>query len=103
MPPALAPLPALVLLDLNMPGMHGVEVLSMMKAAPNFCRIPVVIMTGTLNKAEIKRCYDLGANSFLVKPASFDELTALLKSVVQYWLDMVMPAPVALSYHQFLR
>ena len=78
--------PALVLLDLRLPRMDGLEVLATMKADPALARIPVVIMTTSSAEADIARAYDRHANSYLVKPLDFDQFTALLKSLGHYWL-----------------
>src|SRR4051812_28012237 len=67
-------LPGFILLDLNMPKKDGREVLKELKQYPIFKKIPVIVFTTTKNEIEIKRCYELGANSYVIKPISFDAL-----------------------------
>ncbi len=77
--------PDLVLLDLNMPGMSGFEVLGAMKADPRLVQIPVVILSTSNNPKDVELAYRLHASSYLVKPASFDGFLELLKKVLGYW------------------
>jgi CheY-like chemotaxis protein len=81
--------PYLILLDLNMPKRDGREVLKEIKQHPIFKNIPVVVFTTTKNSMEIKRCYELGANSYVVKPVSFDDLLKVLKDIRTYWFTTV--------------
>ena len=71
------PLPALMLLDLNMPTRNGFQVLEWLRAQPVLKRINVVILTASLREEDVDRAFDLGANSFLVKPSSIEGLTAI--------------------------
>src|SRR3982074_3785111 len=64
--------PSFILLDLNMPKKDGREVLREIKQHPEFKKIPVVVFTTTNSENEVKRCYELGANTYVVKPVSFD-------------------------------
>lgn len=64
--------PILVLLDIRMPGMDGVEVLQQMKSDPKLKAVPVYMLTTTDNPAEVERCFDLGCNAYLTKPVSYD-------------------------------
>ena len=82
-------LPVLLLLDLNMPRMDGREALKQIKQDPQLRRIPVVILTTSDSQEEIQRAYDLGANSFVVKPLSFDSLVEAMRSLSEYWLGTV--------------
>lgn len=84
-----APRPALVLLDLNLPGMRGEEVLEQMKADPHLRRIPVIVLTTSTDEADILRSYDLHANSFVTKPLDFDEFMSALKAIEGFWLSIV--------------
>jgi CheY-like chemotaxis protein len=77
--------PRLILLDLNMPKMDGREVLKKIKSHDNFRRIPVVVFSTTKNQAEVRRCYDLGANTYIVKPVSYDILVETMKQLCTYW------------------
>jgi CheY-like chemotaxis protein len=80
------PLPVLVLLDLKMPKLSGFEVLQWIRAQPGLRRIPVVVLTSSSMTADIGRAYDLGANSYLVKPVGTDAFVDLLKTVELYWI-----------------
>jgi CheY-like chemotaxis protein len=82
-----ADFPGFILLDLNMPKKDGREVLKELKQHHLYKRIPVVIFTTTNNEAEIKRCYELGANTYVVKPANFDMLLSVLSDIRNYWLQ----------------
>ncbi|MCH8157765.1 MAG: response regulator [Nitrospinae bacterium] len=81
--------PTLVLLDLNMPRMGGIEVLSKIKSNPLLRKIPVVILTTSTADEDIARAYDLGVNSFLQKPISFEELVHQIQVTLQYWIEVV--------------
>jgi CheY-like chemotaxis protein len=78
--------PSFILLDLNMPKKNGREVLKEIKEHPELKRIPVIIFTTTKNETEINRCYELGANSYIVKPSSFAILLNIIRQVRDYWL-----------------
>ena len=80
------PLPNLVLLDLNMPKKNGFEVLTWAREHPTFKRIPIMILTASVRVEDVERAYDLGANSFLVKPAALEELIAMLRCL-RDWLQ----------------
>jgi len=88
-PPATSPRPGLVLLDLNMPRKDGLEALGEMKDDPALRSIPVVILTTSRTEADIERTYNLGANSFIVKPVTFDGLADAMRVVTEYWLQTV--------------
>ena|SRR5215831_13748654 len=77
--------PGFILLDLNMPKKDGREALKELKQHPVFKKIPVIIFTTTKNELEIKRCYELGANSYVVKPISFDGLLKVVENIRSYW------------------
>jgi len=79
------PLPHLVLLDLKMPRKSGLEVLSWIRQQPRLKRMVVVIFTSSKHDQDINRAYDLGANSYLVKPVGFDALQETMKQVNHYW------------------
>lgn len=82
-------LPGFILLDLNMPKKDGREVLKELKQHPVFKKIPVIVFTTTKNEIEIKRCYELGANSYIVKPISFDQLLRVVENIRNYWYQTV--------------
>ncbi|MCL6590060.1 MAG: response regulator [Firmicutes bacterium] len=81
--------PGLILLDLNMPRKDGREALREIKADPNLCRIPVVVLTTSKTEEDIFRTYDLGVNSFISKPVTFDALVEVMQTVTKYWLEIV--------------
>jgi CheY-like chemotaxis protein len=83
------PLPGLILLDLNMPKKGGLEALKEIKAGPNLCDIPIVILTTSKSEDDILRAYEAGANSFLIKPVSFEALLRLVKILTTYWFEIV--------------
>ncbi len=83
------PLPNLILLDLNMPRKNGMEALEEIKADKHLRRIPVVILTTSKAEEDIIRTYDLGVNSFVVKPVTFESLVELVKELGRYWFQIV--------------
>lgn len=87
--PAVSPRPGLILLDLNMPGKDGRTALSEIKADPELKRIPVVILTTSKADEDIARSYDLGANSFVSKPVTFDGLVDVVRTLDSYWFQLV--------------
>ena len=92
-PPADAPRPGLILLDLNLPRKDGREALREIKADATLRRIPVIVLTTSKADTDIERLYDLGANSFITKPAQFDALVDTMKALRQYWFKTVeLPA-----------
>jgi CheY-like chemotaxis protein len=84
-----APRPGLILLDLNMPKKDGREALKEIKADPDLRRIPVVILTTSKAEEDIYRSYDLGANSFITKPVTFEGLVELMRVMGRYWIEFV--------------
>lgn len=83
------PLPGIILLDLNMPRKDGREALREIKSDPRLRRIPVVVMTTSKEEEEIVRAYDLGVNSFVVKPVSFEALVNFTLAFSKYWFEIV--------------
>jgi CheY-like chemotaxis protein len=79
-------LPEIIILDLNMPKKNGKEVLSELKQHPLFKKIPVIVYTTTRNELEVRMCYELGANTYIVKPDNFQSLRNVVKSIKNYWL-----------------
>lgn len=82
------PLPVLTLLDLKLPRRSGFEVLQWVRAAPGLNRLPVVVLTSSAEVVDVNHAYDLGANSYLVKPVGFDALFDMVKVLQPYWLIM---------------
>jgi CheY-like chemotaxis protein len=78
--------PVCVLLDVKLPRVSGLDVLAWIRNQPHLKRLPVILLTSSSQSADINRAYDLGANSFLVKPADLESLTQLVKTVANYWV-----------------
>jgi CheY-like chemotaxis protein len=83
------PRPGLILLDLNMPRKDGREAIREIKADPDLRQIPVVVLTTSEAEEDIYKTYDLGVNSFITKPVSFEGLVKVMKSLAQYWFSIV--------------
>lgn len=84
-----APRPGLILLDLNMPKKDGREALKEIRSNPDLRKIPVVVLTTSKADTDIGRIYELGANSFISKPVSFDSLVEVMKILGRYWFEIV--------------
>jgi CheY-like chemotaxis protein len=84
-----APRPGLILLDLNMPKKDGREVLREVKSDPSLRSIPVVVLTTSSQEEDILRSYDLGANSYITKPVTFEALVKVIGMLEQYWVQVV--------------
>lgn len=82
-------LPDLILLDINMPRKNGKEALKEIKANPQLRHIPVLMFSTSKSIDEISSTYALGANSFIVKPSSFDGILEVTKTIQKYWIDTV--------------
>ena len=93
--PAEAPRPGLILLDLNMPRKDGRTVLKELKGDPELRQIPVVVLTTSKADEDIYKSYDLGVNSYIVKPVTFEALVDILQTLEKYWFEIVElpPAP----------
>lgn len=87
--PGVAPRPGLILLDLNMPRMDGREALREIKADPELRSIPVVVLTTSKAEEDIVRSYDLGANSYVTKPVTFEGLVDVMKTLRRYWFEII--------------
>jgi CheY-like chemotaxis protein len=83
------PTPGIILLDLNMPKKDGREALQEIKADPKLRHIPVVVLTTSSAEEDILRTYDLGANSFISKPVTFEGLVKVMRALGHYWLEIV--------------
>ena len=81
-------LPVLMLLDLKMPRKTGFEVLEWLRQQPGLRRLIVVVLTSSNQVADVSRAYDLGSNSYLVKPTGFEPLIEMMKDVHHYWLEL---------------
>jgi CheY-like chemotaxis protein len=80
------PLPVCVLLDIKLPSMSGLDVLAWVRQQPHTKRIPVIMLTSSLLASDVNRAYDLGANSYLIKPPNLEALIGLAKTIDHYWL-----------------
>jgi CheY-like chemotaxis protein len=87
------PFPGFILLDLNMPRKDGRTVLQEIKKDPELHRIPVIILTTSKAEEDIIKTYNLGVNSFICKPVSFDKLVDIVKTVGHYWIEIVALPP----------
>jgi CheY-like chemotaxis protein len=88
--------PALILLDLNMPGVDGRQVLERVKGSPALRAIPVIILTTSSDTQDIEQCYTLGASTFIQKPVDFDGLCAAVRAMRDYWFGIAL-LPEALA------
>lgn len=87
------PLPGLILLDLNMPKLDGREALREIKSDSQLKGIPVVVLTTSSSDIDIITTYDLGVNSFITKPVTFDGLVKVMQNLGTYWFEIVQLAP----------
>lgn len=87
------PLPSLILLDLKLPGIDGFEVLRQIKLTPMLKRLPVVILTSSREEGDRALSYDIGANSYLVKPVSFEGFLGVVRQIEGYWLSLNVGPP----------
>ncbi|RME48014.1 MAG: response regulator, partial [Caldilineae bacterium] len=86
-----APLPLLILLDLKLPKVDGLDVLRQIKAHPRFRTLPVVILTTSHDDRDVETAYRLGANSYIVKPVDFDRFMEVAAQLERYWLTLNTP------------
>ena len=91
--PDSSPRPALVLLDLNLPKISGIEVLDRMRERSELRRIPVVVLTTSRHEDDIAAAYDLGVNSYIVKPVDMDQFVNAIKVLKDYWFQIVVLPP----------
>jgi two-component system response regulator len=87
------PMPNLVLLDLKLPGIDGFEVLRQVKSTPILKRLPIVVLTSSEEEGDRALSYDRGANSYLVKPVSFDGFLDVVRKIDGYWLSLNVAPP----------
>jgi CheY-like chemotaxis protein len=89
-----APRPGLILLDLSMPKKDGLRAIAEIKADPVLRQIPIIVMTTSNQDEDVGRSYDLGASSFVTKPVTFEALVGVMKTIGQYWFEVVeLPEP----------
>ncbi len=82
------PFPKLVLLDLKLPVLSGLDVLKWIRTSPSCCTLPVIMITSSNQDSDIHRAYILGVNSYLVKPGKPDELLAMVNTIKDFWLNL---------------
>lgn len=88
--PGESPRPGIILLDLNLPGTDGREVLAEIKADPGLRSIPVVILTTSTDERDVERCYDAGANSYITKPVDLDGFMRAIQRLKEFWFEIVI-------------
>jgi CheY-like chemotaxis protein len=91
--------PAVVLLDLKMPKVDGLEVLAQMRADPKFKTLPIVMITSSAEEQDMVRSYNLGVNGYVVKPVTHDEFLNAIKEVGLFWAVVNQPPPQLISRH----
>ena len=94
------PLPALLLLDLKMPRKNGFEVLKWIREQPSLRALRVIVLTSSEEMADVNRAYQLGANSFLVKPGDFEQFVSVIQTLQGYWLWMSETPDISRSAHE---
>jgi chemotaxis family two-component system response regulator Rcp1 len=95
-----APRPSVILLDLNLPKIHGVEVLARVKANPHLQTIPIIVLTFSELESDVVSSYQLMANAYLRKPGNLNDFEALVKSINGFWLTRVrLPQRQPVSSH----
>lgn len=85
--------PVVVLLDLKLPKISGLEVLEVLKKHPKYHAIPVVVLTASSENDDVKKAYELGANSYIVKPVDFDKFVDVAATIEIYWTIINHPSP----------
>ncbi|WP_271253010.1 response regulator [Pseudanabaena sp. Chao 1811] len=92
-----APLPVAILLDLNLPGTDGREVIQQVKQSPNLKTIPIIVLTTSNSHRDIQTCYEYGANCYVIKPMGVALMQQAIQNIFKYWFQIV----VLPSYEQF--
>jgi len=87
-------MPKVILLDLKMPKVNGLEVLARLKSDPATKTTPVVILTSSAEDPDIRKCYELGANSYIVKPVEFDNFSKTVADLGFYWMVLNKPSKI---------
>jgi CheY-like chemotaxis protein len=97
------PLPTLILSDLKMPRMNGLELLQWVRAQPLLKRIPFILLSSSNLASDVNRAYDLGVSSYLIKPGALDDLVKMLFQVTQYWMKVNQLPDAAFCHFDELR
>ena len=82
--------PALILLDLNLPGRNGKSILSEIKTHEALNKVPIIVLTTSNDSRDVEECYNLGANTFIVKPVNMDSFTQAISSFKEYWFEVAV-------------
>ena len=90
-----APAPALLLLDLNLPGVGGCEVLRLVRLDANMARLPIIVLSNSAAQSDVDAVYDLGGNCYMKKPTDWEDYVALMKNFEQFWLETARLPTVA--------
>lgn len=93
-PPAITDAPQVILLDLKLPKLDGLEVLKAIRSDPRTRLLPVVILTSSVEETDLVRGYGLGANSYIRKPVDFNQFVESVKQLGLYWLVLNQPVPI---------
>jgi len=88
-----APRPDIILLDLNLPHMHGQEFLSVVKTDPDLRRIPVIVLSSSSADSDVSSCYDRHANGYITKPVMTDTYDDIVSKIEQYWFSLMQMPP----------
>lgn len=96
-PPNSPPKPDLVLLDLNMPGLSGFDVLTQIRKHPPIKLLPVIVLTTSDRESDIVQSYERGANSYLTKPVSYDHFVRIIREIDEFWFDIAVLPPTSQS------
>jgi CheY-like chemotaxis protein len=92
--------PVVVLLDLKLPKVDGLEILAQLRADPALRFVPVVVLTSSREEPDLRRCYELGTNAYVVKPIDFHEFVEVIKQVGLFWAVVNQPPPLAIGSAQ---
>jgi CheY-like chemotaxis protein len=82
--------PAIILLDLNLPRTDGREVLKRIKSSVGLSSLPIIVITSSASNSDVEACYKLGANSYVVKPVNMVRLREMVKGLIEYWFLLVL-------------
>ncbi len=82
--------PCMILLDLNMPGIDGRQVLKEIKADPLKRNIPIIVLTTSSDEIDVNKCYDLGASTYIQKPVAFEGLLSAAEQIKEYWFGLAL-------------
>ena len=86
-------LPRMILLDINMPKINGIDTLKRIKEDPRTKMVPVVMFTSSKEDIDLKQCYEMGSNSYIVKPVDFDDFDMTMKDLGSYWMHLNQAVP----------